>query len=405
VKISIDISVLGLWVQCSCAILIAALFLLLGRGAVPGFHRLWTAGWWCLAIALASLGLGFAANAPLLLWNYQFFELLFVLTLWKGSRDLADKGFVGSRKAAAAVGAMALWSALWTFYVSSLPDRPDRYRLSVMFLGHALWMGIGYGAAALSAVSAARRNKGLGSWILAAALAFLSLLFLSYSPLTYRTLQQGGIGTEFMDYSTFLHVLLQFAAAFAMLLCRTEHDQRRLSAFNLGLASAHRELVNTYALLRDEAERDPLTDAYNRMAFRHFESEGVSRFQRGCVVLIDMDSLKAINDRHGHDAGDRAIRLLADAIRGLFRSEDPLFRWGGDEFLILLPNANLAETKLRLSRLNDLLEHSWDGPSPAPQASWGAQRFDSPGDFARALKKADSAMYEAKKEPLLRERA
>src|SRR5580693_989464 len=81
VKISLDISTLGVWVQGACAVLNLMLFLLLSGGAVPSFHRWWTFAWAGLAVALVLLGLGFSASPPLTLWGYQFFELGFVFAL------------------------------------------------------------------------------------------------------------------------------------------------------------------------------------------------------------------------------------------------------------------------------------------------------------------------------------
>jgi diguanylate cyclase (GGDEF)-like protein len=396
VKISLDISTLGVWVQCASTILISLLFLLLSRGDAPAFHRWWTVAWACLAIALLALGLGFNAAPAGTVWAYQFFELFFVLTLWQGARALAGRRTLNSRRLLLVLAGLAAWtSAFSAFLLTSTGPGPNR--LSSLFAVHAALLGVGYLAATLEAGRAARSKRGLGPGLLAAAAGLLALLFFFYSWATFFTLHRGQLVADFMYYSTFVDVLLQFFAAFAMLVCRTEHDQRRLSEVNVGLASAHRELVHTYALLRDEAERDALTDAYNRTAFRHLLTEGGARFARGCVALIDMNSLKSINDRHGHDMGDRAIRLVADAIRGLFRSEDPLFRWGGDEFLLFLPQGDAADTARRLSRLNSLLATSWEGPSPVPQACWGVSEFQSRTDFSRTLREADAKMYEAKR--------
>jgi diguanylate cyclase (GGDEF)-like protein len=396
VKISFEISTLGVWVQGASAILVFLLFLLLSRGHAPAFHRWWTAAWGCLAIALVALGLGFTAAPPVTVWAYQFFELLFALFLWKGARALAGRQTPRSRTLLFLAGSLAAWTTGFSAFLLT-STKPGPTRLSALFAIHAALMGAGYLAAALEAGRAARAKRGLGPGLLAAALGLLALLFFFYTWATYFTLNRGHLVADFMYYSTFLDVLLQFAAAFSMLVCRTEHDQQRLSEVHLGLATAHRELVHTYALLRDESERDALTDAYNRTAFRHFFTEGGARFARGCVALIDMNSLKSINDRHGHDVGDRAIRLVADAIRGLFRAEDPLFRWGGDEFLLLLPQADAADTARRLSRLNTLLASSWEGPPPMPQACWGIAEFESRSDFTQMLKEADAKMYEAKR--------
>ncbi len=395
-KISLDISTLGVWVQCASAVLISLLFLLLARGKAPAFHRWWSAAWASLAVALVLLGLGFHGAGAGTVWIYQFFELLFVFALWQGTRALAGHRTFALRASLLAAAGLAVWTTAFSAFLLT-STRPGPTRLSSLFAVHAALVGLGYLAAAVEGARAYRSRRGLGPVLLATAAGLLALLFFFYSWATSFTLRSGQLVADFMYYSTFVDVLLQFFAAFAMLVCRTEHDQRTLSEVNVGLAAAHRELVNTYALLRDEAERDALTDAYNRTAFRRFFAEAGPRFGRGCVALVDMNSLKRINDRHGHETGDRAIRLLADAVRGLFRFEDPLFRWGGDEFLLLLPNGDSTDTSRRLSRLNRLLASSWDGPAPAPQASWGISEFLSNMDFSRALHEADARLYAAKR--------
>lgn len=394
--VSIYVSVLGLWVQCAGAFLIAVLFWTLARGETPAFHRRWALGWSALALALACLGFSVGHSQMVLLWAYQFLELFFVFNLWQGARLL--EGRETDRRVRTGVSlAAGLWTGAVMLSLSVLTRRAGADRISAVFAVHALVMGLGYGLAAAAAAHASRTIRGLGPRILTAGLASLSILFVVYSPLTLRHLGQAPDGPLFMSFSGFLDGLLQFAVAFAMLLCRTESDQRRLSAFNVGLADAHRELEQTYALLRDEAERDPLTDAHNRLAFRRYCAEVFPRLGGGAVALIDMNSLKAINDRHGHEIGDRAIRLVADAIRGLFRPGEPLFRWGGDEFLLLLPGSGRGDTLQRLSLLNSLLEKAWDGPRPAPQACFGVEEYDTPAAFEQALKKADGAMYDAKR--------
>src|SRR5262249_16746268 len=293
--------------------------------------------------------------------------------------SLAGRPTFSRRAVAAAIAGVAVWTTGFSAIILS-SSVPGPRRLSSLFAVHSVLLAAGYLAAAVESFRAARPGRGLGPALLAAALGLLTILFSFYCWATSYTLRHGQLVAAFLYYSTFLDVLLQFFAAFAMLVCRTEHDQMRLTEVNRGLETAHRELANTYALLRDESERDALTDAYNRTALRRFLTEGATRFGQGCVALIDMNSLKSINDRHGPEAAPRAIRLLADAIRGPFRADDPLFRWGGDEFLLLLSTNDSVDASRRLSGLNNLLAASWDGGPPGPQASWGIATYSSPAN-------------------------
>jgi diguanylate cyclase (GGDEF)-like protein len=116
----------------------------------------------------------------------------------------------------------------------------------------------------------------------------------------------------------------------------------------------------------------------------------------GTVIMVDLDHLKAINDTDGHLSGDAAIQAAARAIRGLIRAEDLLFRWGGDEFLVLLPGLERGKAEERLHTLDhgipfcarpgrtDTLLH----------LSWGIAEFGGRTSIQEAIDLADAAMYE-----------
>jgi diguanylate cyclase (GGDEF)-like protein len=94
-----------------------------------------------------------------------------------------------------------------------------------------------------------------------------------------------------------------------------------------------------YREMRDIAQRDELTGLGNRRAFNErLAREGEQRDHLGDVALVvlDLDGLKRINDRDGHEAGDRALRLASDAIRAAIRETDSAYRLGGDEFAVVL---------------------------------------------------------------------
>src|SRR5258705_12396420 len=128
---------------------------------------------------------------------------------------------------------------------------------------------------------------------------------------------------------------------------------------------ANSKLVEARDRLELLAQMDPLTEALNRHAFHSLLScpeRGKEAGTSGCVVVIDIDNLKPINDTLGHSAGDKAIRAVARAMRSLIRADDMLFRWGGDEFLVLLFKLPVNEASRRMMSLNDVLEkncRSW----------------------------------------------
>jgi diguanylate cyclase (GGDEF)-like protein len=131
----------------------------------------------------------------------------------------------------------------------------------------------------------------------------------------------------------------------------------RLEALNLSLQVQVAENDRLQARLRAQALEDPLTGLHNR---RHlFEAGGalLALLRRRAVplaaALVDLDHFKQVNDQHGHDAGDRALRAFADLARGDTRAEDLECRHGGEEFVMLFPGADAAQAA---ARLRDLLQ-------------------------------------------------
>jgi diguanylate cyclase (GGDEF)-like protein len=159
------------------------------------------------------------------------------------------------------------------------------------------------------------------------------------------------------------------------------------------------------AELLDLAMVDPLTRLLNRRGFdRATERQILLGRRRGSglwLLYADIDGLKAINDRHGHRAGDAALVAVADGLRDAFRGSDVLGRLGGDEFGVVAVDAAPASGELLVRRLRATLADRTDRyPLPFPLAlSVGAARFD-PGagaSLATLTEQADRAMYEDKR--------
>lgn len=164
------------------------------------------------------------------------------------------------------------------------------------------------------------------------------------------------------------------------------------------------------ARLKQMAERDPLTAVLNRHAFYSMvgsKRDDDSRPLGGSVAVIDIDNLKPLNDKYGHQAGDAAIRSVAKAIRSVVRAEDLLFRWGGDEFMVILPHVTIEESRWRFDKLNMLLAKTTlpglDHPMDIT-LSVGISPFSSTNSLEKAIEEADERMY-ARKSEKKRERA
>jgi diguanylate cyclase (GGDEF)-like protein len=165
-------------------------------------------------------------------------------------------------------------------------------------------------------------------------------------------------------------------------------------------------LARRQSQLQVLAETDPLTGLANRRAFRTRLAQEVKRARRYgtplACVMIDLDHLKPVNDEHGHAAGDRAIAALASVLRAELRETDLGARYGGDEFVALLPHTAAGEARALAERVAERLRHTeFDagGTTLKLQASMGVAELGagSPDDAAEALLgAADAALYRAK---------
>jgi diguanylate cyclase (GGDEF)-like protein len=144
--------------------------------------------------------------------------------------------------------------------------------------------------------------------------------------------------------------------------------------------------------MRFLADHDPLTNLLNRRSFvQHLDAE-VARSRRYtrplALVILDLDELKTVNDTQGHAAGDDALRRVADALLATIRTGDNAFRIGGDEFALILPEADERDAHLAAQRITDKLGLS---------ASFGVAVCESGGDARSLLREADDAMYRMKR--------
>jgi diguanylate cyclase (GGDEF)-like protein/putative nucleotidyltransferase with HDIG domain/PAS domain S-box-containing protein len=153
--------------------------------------------------------------------------------------------------------------------------------------------------------------------------------------------------------------------------------------------------------LKALATRDPLTGCYNRRTlFAEFEKhwEACKRFERsmGCV-MVDVDHFKSINDRFGHSVGDDVLKAVAETLRKTARKGDLVCRYGGEEFCVLLPHADIAEAGLAAERFRAALAAQPLGGVPVT-ASLGASALGlgskSPQEM---IDQADKALYAAKR--------
>ncbi len=182
-------------------------------------------------------------------------------------------------------------------------------------------------------------------------------------------------------------------------------DRRRLGmvcAEQISMAIANVKLRDQ---LRDQTIRDPLTGLFNRRYLLDMLRREFSRARRTnqsvCVLSLDVDHFKLFNDNHGHDAGDTVLRAVGECLEKSFRNEDTACRYGGEEFIVVMPAAPPDEAIRRAEELRAKIEaialRYLDRNLPRITVSIGVAAFPSCGDNPEAvIRAADAALYQAK---------
>ncbi len=173
-----------------------------------------------------------------------------------------------------------------------------------------------------------------------------------------------------------------------------------------GQAAASLQNVRLLAQLREAADIDQLTGVHNHRYLQERLTQEVARSSRSraplSVMLVDLDGFKRINDEHGHADGDRVLRNVAAALRVAVRANDIVARYGGDEFVVVMPDTGMEAARLVADRVVDgvrgLRHQLSDGSEGHVACSAGlAVAPDDGRTAARLLRAADAAMYRAKR--------
>lgn len=181
----------------------------------------------------------------------------------------------------------------------------------------------------------------------------------------------------------------------------TDQDWDFIKILSMRAANAL-ALARLYRRLEELALLDELTGVYNRRGFFRVAREELARADRQrcpvSLVILDMDNFKRLNDTLGHLAGDRALQEVARTLREKLREGDIVGRYGGDEFLLLLPDTPATEAREVVERVQRVLrkkEYAFPLRLSAGIASWEPPT-SSPPDLEDLLRRADRALYEAK---------
>ena len=148
---------------------------------------------------------------------------------------------------------------------------------------------------------------------------------------------------------------------------------------------------------------DDLTNLGNRAAYEKNLQREVERTKRHdtplSLIVIDIDNFKSINDKFGHSSGDKALKILADMINHSLRSSDMAFRFGGEEFVLLLPETNIHDAEIVAERVRESVSQilSHDGKNSFSfTVSLGVAQLQTNEEGYHLFERADMALYEAK---------
>lgn len=383
------ISLVGLGIQTALTLLLALLFVVLARaGTERRYFSAWKRSWIGLLAGLLALCLAFASSRAGVQQGlnlvYQAGKAVFFLELAAGAWMFAGgPGRKPSRRATLVPFLLVLCvSAPFAGSVERLIS--VQAFLAVPALAWSSWL--------MSTTPAPRRTAS--SLVASQTLAAMAVLWILYfvAELTRDATPSKDLTWQYVlaGYNSYIDLLLETLLAFTMVLGRAQDAQREL-------VSAHDALERAHEGLREKSLHDPLTGALNRRAF---EEGAGSSAGGGTIVSIDVDGLKPVNDRWGHETGDAFLRHFATSMRGQLRESDRFYRTGGDEFVVVAPGADVerlsARIALALANMADL-PASGDHPAIPVVASWGAAPYAAASDLAVALRAADVLMYEKKR--------
>ncbi|WP_455756963.1 GGDEF domain-containing protein [Sulfurimonas sp.] len=161
------------------------------------------------------------------------------------------------------------------------------------------------------------------------------------------------------------------------------------------------ELIELSQQLKFLANNDPMTNIFNRRYLLEIADVYIKTSKREktdlCVVMLDIDHFKNINDTYGHDVGDKVIIACADIVKQNIRETDIFARFGGEEFVILLPNTNIDGAFDLCDKIRMLIEANILENDVSVTVSMGITKYnDKSEDIDALIKKADLGLYEAK---------
>lgn len=203
--------------------------------------------------------------------------------------------------------------------------------------------------------------------------------------------------TELWMRSLVVIVMTTAAVIAQRLLYRQKKTETLLRDYKLHLQELVEERTRELERL---ASLDPLTRIYNRRKFTEILNHEMQRSKRYhqslSVVLCDLDNFKQVNDEYGHEVGDEVLIKVANSFSACLRNIDVYARWGGEEFILLLPQTELNEAKEVAEKIRQYIAEIKTDRSFQVTASCGISQLHEAEELLPLVKRADEALYRAK---------
>jgi diguanylate cyclase (GGDEF)-like protein len=382
-------SITGLIIQFAGIFLIGTLFIFLTNSLKSDALKYWKVAWLAMSCSLLSLYIAFNIQtySTLFVIIYYLTEYVFAFMLIAGCRNYAS----GKKPSAASWLLLIPGLLVSLFFVFPFTDFNNVFNL------HSFIMATSFVVAFLTLYAVQKsQRKNSGFRIIRFALLLLAVDFFHYTLIfsLIRLSWNLPLPVNYLAYNSIIDLVLEILLGFGMVIVLLERVRQDVEETNHKLKEAHDKLEKL-------AHVDPLTAAFTRHAFYGFlrkygkEDDTIS----GCVGVFDIDNLKPINDLYGHKIGDVAISTVAHAIRSLVRADDLIFRWGGDEFFVVMLGFDVGQAQSRMHTLNALLEDiklHGSNEKVTIRTSFGFADFNEISELEKAVEIADAEMYRAK---------
>jgi diguanylate cyclase (GGDEF)-like protein len=215
------------------------------------------------------------------------------------------------------------------------------------------------------------------------------------------SISKGDLIKEYIELGSEYEKLLKQAIKITRI---GDTHQRKLLLANEQIEKQKEELSIAYKKMEILARTDPLTQLSNRRDFLEKFQQEINRYDRNpkpfSLVLGDIDDFKQVNDRYGHDCGDFVLVTIAKMLRVMVRKQDIVGRWGGEEFILLLPEAPLEGGFVVAEGIRKRVAaetFSFKGHRLAVTVTFGVSEYEKEMDMDTCIKQADDALYSGKR--------